>query len=119
MSTFTTPNSLGQIRQDNRGDNRGELWETFGCDLSTTPGKILTGRKLVKVLDQTTNLDGDDIEAIVVYESFYYAITVNNTYECNIANDPTDSANWSKNTTISAIPTGSMDATIFEGDVLI
>ena len=56
MSTFRIPNSTGQIRQDNRGDTRGELWETFNMDLSTIIDKLKISKKFVKVLDEIVEM---------------------------------------------------------------
>ncbi len=44
---FEIPNSVGQIRQDNHGDTRGELWGTFNIDLSSTPEKIKVSKRMI------------------------------------------------------------------------
>ena len=119
MSTFTIPNSQGQTRQDNRGDTRGELWETFNIDLTTKLGKILSSKGGQQALNITDDLDGDRPVALSVYKAKYYVTTSNNSYTCNIDNDPADANNWAKDTTLSGAVSGSMDSTFFDGDMII
>ena len=40
MSTHSIPNSQGQVTQMNSGDIYGELWGSFGIDLTTSRERL-------------------------------------------------------------------------------
>ena len=120
MSTFTIPNSQGGIRQDNHGDTRGELFESYNIDLSTTTGKILSSKKLEKGLDEVTHLDDGIPQAFEFYDREVYMATDDGVFRCSIDDDITDSANWSEETGISGSGIGfRTDMVTFGGLLLI
>lgn len=92
MSTFTIPNSQGQIRQVNRGDIYGELWATNNIDLTSSPGKIQTAKRLGRVMT-STELSDNDVQALAVHDGTYYMLNTEELFS-NSNEDPT-SSNWS------------------------
>lgn len=123
MSTFTIPNRNGQIRQDNHGDTRGELWSTFNIDLTSTIGKMKVSKALSKVLDGVDDLENTKVIALGIFtingKTDYYAVTSGAVWLCSINNDPTDSANWAKETEILISETVYSDIVTFNDLVLI
>ena len=120
MSTFRIPNSTGQIRQDNRGDTRGELWETFNMDLATIIDKLKISKKFVKVLDEIVDLDDGKIQAFEVYDRNFWIAAGEKVFKCSTDDDITDSANWSEETDIDGDNIGTeSDMAVFGGLLLI
>jgi len=119
MSTFTIPNSNGQTRQNNRSDTFGELVETFNINLNKKFGKIHASKQMLKVLDETDDLEDEIVSAFAIYESNYYIVTTGDTWKCSVTSDPTDSTNWSKVTAITVGEDFETDAVVFGGLLLI
>lgn len=120
MSTFTIPGNTGQIRQDNRGDTRGELWESYNIDMASSIDKIKTSKKLLKVLDEVTDLNSSEIQAMEVYDRNFWIATDDFVYKCSVDDDVTDSTNWSKETGIAETGMGfEADMEVFGGLLLI
>lgn len=123
MATFKIPNSQGQTRLDNRSDTRGELWETFNVDLSSTIGKINASKSMQRILEKDTDLGSSDVYALTVFShpiagTFYYLATGDDIYRCSVDNDPTDSSNWAEDTdTPSTDP--STDFAVFDGELIV
>jgi len=92
--SFQIPNLEQQIRQSNRGDLMGELWESFNLDLTTSPGKILSSKKLELVLNSTELEDAAGIHDLLIYDGKYYLVTEEWTWVCSLGNDPSNIANW-------------------------
>ena len=110
MSTFTIPNSQGQIRQSNDGEIFGEIIESFNLDLSSSKGKIKVSNKLVPVLTEGVELDASPFGGfvdMVIWDNNYYIFTDNESYQCLLIKDPTDPANWSETTGIADLNFGS------------
>lgn len=120
MSEFTIPNQYGQIRQASRGDVFGELVHTFNIDLNSSLGKIKTAKKMVKVLDEDTNLSGEVPQAFEIYDPRYWMITSDGLFHCSLNNDPTDSANWTNASGIKPAGLGFYsDMVVFNGLLLM
>lgn len=119
MSVNKTPNSLKQFIQSNVGDYQGNLWSTFNIDLDTQPGVIRTSKKLQRVLSPDDF--GDDIvQAISIYNTYYYSVTDDRVSRCVTSDDPTLNASWSDVATFNAEDLGKeTDAVNFEGLFLI
>lgn len=92
------PNNLGQVRQLNLGDYIGELWETFGIDLSTIPGKIKTSKQLKKILTTAQLGSPAGIVDLLIWDNKYIICTEDGIYTCSTSLDPTNSSNWSATT---------------------
>ena len=119
MSTFSIPNSQGQIRQSNSGDIFGELHETFNIDLTTNQGKIKTSNRLGKVLVEGTHIGTPaGFVDMLTWGSYYYILTEDSGYRCSVLDDPTNSSNWA-----SSVATHDSDlsstAVIFDGQMRI
>lgn len=119
MSTFKIPNEQGQVRQNNRSDTFGELAETFSIDLNRKFGKIFPSKKLVKVLDEVTHLSNSDPVAFSIFDNKYWAITSDDPYYCSLTADPTNSANWAEETSITGSLSGDTDSAVFAGELLM
>ena len=119
MATFTIPNSQGQVRQNNRSETMGEIVESFSLDLNKKLGKINTSKKLLKVLDEDTDLDNSDPIAFEFYKGSYYMLTDDNLYTCDGIVDPTVTANWSEVTAITSAVTVDSDLVVFNDLLLI
>lgn len=100
MSTFTIPNSQKQIQQSNDGEIFGEIIESFNLDLSSSKGKIKVSNKLTPALvEGTAPLTTSPFAGFVdmlIWNNFYYVMTDNETFQCLLINDPTESSNWSE-----------------------
>jgi len=70
MSSYKAPQD-GIFKQDNKTDSYGDLWSTFGIDLTSTLGKLSTSKKLAPTLSET-KMDNDNVEAFAVYKGFTY-----------------------------------------------
>ena len=82
MSTFTIPNSQGQIRVSNTSDIFGELSETFNIDLSSSLGKIKVGNKLARILTEGTHIGTPaGFVDILTWGSKHYILTEDKAYE--------------------------------------
>ena len=101
MANFKIPNSQGQIRQNNRSETFGELFQTFNLDLNRKFGKIYTSKKLLKVLDEDTDLGSQPPVAFEFYKGDYYLIADSDLYRV-VSGDPTDSTNWAEETDITS-----------------
>lgn len=124
MATFSIPNNTGGIRQDNRGDNRGELWETFNCDLASTIGKIKVSEKLTRVLTEETDFVVTSTAyqplTFEIYDGNVYAISTGPAKKADADDDLSNSANWATETGIAINGLGSeSDATVFDGKLII
>lgn len=123
MSVFRIPNEQGQIRLIPNSDSFGELWDTYNIDLTTIFGKIKASKRLVKVLDENTDLNGDEPVAFCIYKTYYYIITNNsdNAYVCSVTDDVTDASNWVQETDLSSglVASAGTDAVVFNGKMLI
>lgn len=119
MATYKIPNSQGQIRQNNRSETFGELLETFNIDLNKKFGKINTSKKLLKVLDEDTDLGSDNVEALTIYDDDYYLATDSDLFTCAGTDDPTDSSNWSEVTEITSALSTKTDLAVFGGLLLM
>ena len=133
MATFQTPNSLGQIRQINRGDKNGELWSTKNIDLSSSPGKVKVSRKLKRVFKDGDTVSGSNtyagtVQALLVFTDVdtspdrrhYYAFATDNSVRCSTDSDPRVATNWSN---VAASSNGDFfegtDACVFGGQIRI
>lgn len=95
MSTFTIPNSQGQINVTHNGDY-GELTETFNVDLVTSPGKIKVSKKLTPILLEGTHIGTPaGIQDLLIWDSKYILCTEDGVYTCSTSSDPTNPSNWS------------------------
>lgn len=118
MSTQKIPNSRKQWLQGNQGDYFGNLWETWNVNFDTEPGVAKASKKLTPIL--TTDFGGDNVQAITIYGSNYYLVTTDDTFRCDVNNDPTNEANWTKITTLSEAGVGlETDAVVFNNLFLI
>jgi hypothetical protein len=115
---FSIPNREGQIRQINRGDVFGELNETFNIDLSSSLGKIKTSQRLKRILTEAQLSGPSGILDILIWNSLYIIITEDELFQCNVANDPTNSANWSKPSITEDFDLAST-AVVFNGELRI
>jgi len=93
--SFQIPNSELQIRQSNRGDLFGELWETFNIDLTSNPGKILNSKKLELVLGDSVLTGAAGLHDLLIFDGRYYAFTEDETFVCSVGDDPSVPGNWS------------------------
>lgn len=93
---FSIPNNVGQIRQDNRADTRGELYETFNIDLSTTPEKMRVSKRLERILNGAALSNPTASLDLLIWDTKYILITEDELFTCSVVNDPTVAANWSK-----------------------
>ena len=116
--SFQIPNAELQIRQSNRGDLFGELWETFNLDLTSNPGKMLNSKKLQLVLGNSVLTNAGGIHDLLIYDGTYYAFTEDETFVCTVGNDPSVAANWSIRANIqdNALNT---TAVVFDGSLRI
>lgn len=99
MSNFSIPNSQGLSRQIPNSDTKGELWETFGVDLTSADGKIKASNKLIKVMDSTDDANFGTVYALSTFGSRHYAITGiadKEMYSCSVLDNPNTMANWTK-----------------------
>ena len=120
MSTFTIPNSRGEIRQVNSGDLFGELFETFNIDLTTSQGKIKTSKKLSPVLLEDTHIGTPaGFVDMLIWDGQFYVLTEDKAYRCSVDDDPTDPANWSETIVGSYDADLSSTAVIFDGQMRI
>jgi len=119
MATFTIPNSQGQVRQNNRSETSGEILESFNLDLNKKLGKINTSKKLLKVLDEDTDLQDSHVVAFEFYKNAYYLLTDDDLYTCAGSADPTVTANWSEVTAISSFVSSNSDMVVFNDLLLI
>lgn len=117
MAIFTIPSSRNEIRQNGRSDY-GEFVESFGIDLNQKFGKIFTSKKLVKVLDEDTDLGGNFPIAIEKYKDRFYLLTDDDLYRV-LSGDPTVTANWSEVTEITSTTNSDSDLVVFDGKLLI
>lgn len=121
MSTFSIPNNQGQVRQIPNSSVRGELFETFGIDLTSDVGKIKASKKLLKVKDGVDNINFNDVVAFATYNSFYYVATdasgPSSLYRCPVTSDVTVEANWAKLSINGTIQSYS-DMTVYGGLLL-
>lgn len=119
MATKKIPDDTKIIRQANRGEVFGDIVESFNLDLNSNMGKILTARKMVKVLDEDDLLGGVP-QAFEIYDGQYWLVTDDDVYSCSVTNDPTDADNWSRETAIDAGDAGFIsDAVVFDDLLLI
>lgn len=119
MSTFTIPNSQGQIRVNNTSDIFGELSETFNIDLSSSLGKIKVSNKLARVLTEGTDIGTPSgFVDMLTWDSKHFILTEDKVYSCSVSNDPTIPANWTEETDISDCDLEST-AVIFDGQMRI
>lgn len=119
MSTQRVPSRDKKVIQSNDGDYQGNVWETFNIDLDSNPGAIKTAPRLEAVLD-TTQFSTDVIQALTIHDSLYYAISNDRVYKCSTNSDPTDSSNWSSESTLGLEDLGvETDSTSFLGKLLI
>ena len=82
MATFTIPNNLGEIRQDNIREEGMELFSTYNVDLTSNKGKILTSKKLERAWSASTDFDSSSTFAdLLVWDGSYYALTEDNLYK--------------------------------------
>lgn len=118
MGTFRIPNSVGQIRQSNKGDVYGELWGSFNIDTTSSPGKIKVSRSLFPTLSET-KMDNEDLHASVIYDGYIYNILSGERYQTLEAyRNPRISGSWSSSS--GSLPTsGSTDAVVFDGKLLM
>ena len=119
MATFTIPNSQGQIRQNNRSETFGEILESFSLDLNKKYGKINTSKKLLKVLDEDTDLQNAAVVSFAFYKAFYYLLTDDDLYRCSGSADPTVTGNWSEVTAMNASISSNSDMVVFNDLLLI
>lgn len=122
MSTYSTPNSQGQTRQVNSGDISGEIWGTMGIDLSTSPGKILSSRRMARTISASTMANKDTV-AMTIYKGNIHAFGVQNSRSYIQAyRNPRISGNWSNilggGGSLNDITDGS-DAIVFDGKLLV
>lgn len=112
---------MGQLRQLNRGDIYGELWETFNIDLTSSPGKLKTSRRLGKVLDGATHLTNPAaVLDLVVWNGKYYVFTDEGAFYCSLNDDPRVPGNWSKDTNFTSNPSSfSSTVAVFGGNLLL
>jgi hypothetical protein len=115
---FSIPNNVGQIRQDNRGDTRGELYETFNIDLATTPEKIRVSKRLARVLNGSALSNPTACLDLLIWSGRYILITEDEMLTCSVVNDPTVAANWSKPAIIEDFDLSST-AVVFDGQLRI
>lgn len=115
---FSIPNDLGQIRQVNRGDVSGELWETFNIDLTSSPGKIKTSQRLARVLDGTALNAAAAVVDLLIWDGNYIAVTEDEIYRCSVLDDPTNPTNWNR-PSISEDFDLSSTAVVFDGQLRI
>ena len=118
MAVFTIPNSQNEIRQNGRSDY-GEIVESFGLNLNKKFGKIFTSQKLVKILNEDTDLGNSIVIALDFFENDYYALTDDDLYRCDATTDPTVTGNWSEVTAITSATNSSSDLVVFDGKLLI
>jgi hypothetical protein len=116
--SFQIPNSEIQIRQSNRGDLFGELWETFNIDLTSNPGKILNSKKLELVLGDSVLTGAAGLHDLLIFDGRYYAFTEDETFVCSVSSDPSVAGNWTIETDIedNDITT---TAVVFDGSLRI
>ena len=119
MATFTIPNSQGQTRQNNRSETFGEILESFNLDLNKKLGKINTSKKLLKVLDEDTDLQNSSPVAFEFYKNAYYLLTDDELYRCSGSADPTVTDNWNEVTAMNASISSNSDMVVFDDLLLI
>lgn len=78
----------------NIGDYSGELWESFGIDLSSRPGKIKTSKQLKKVLTEAQMGNASAVIDLLIWDDEYVLCTEDSMYTCPVTDDPTVAANW-------------------------
>jgi hypothetical protein len=74
MSTFSIPDQNGNISQPNKGELLGNLYATYGVDLSTEQGRIIASPATKNVFDELDDADFDNpIAAFEFYNSTWWA----------------------------------------------
>jgi len=71
MSTYKAP-ADGIFKQNNKADSYGDLWATFGINLSDVYGKLKTSVKLAPTLSEAKT-DNDDVVSFSIYKGNIYA----------------------------------------------
>ena len=117
MSKFTIPNSAGQIRQVNRGDVFGELWETFGIDLTSSIGKLKTSTRLAPTIS-TTASDNADWQTGCIFDGSIYWYGDNRRAIIGAERNPRISGSWTAGT-ISFDVGQESDSVVFNEKLLV
>jgi hypothetical protein len=119
MATHKIPNTQGQVRQTNRGDNFGELWGSYNLDLTSTVGKLKAAKRLKRVLSNS-DLSAFDVVALTLHDGKYYMVTGDEVWSCSVSSDPTALASWSMIATLSIEDVGfESDAVSFNNLLLV
>ena len=119
MSTFSIPDSAGQIIQANRSETRGSFVEAFSLDINKKFGKINTSKKMIQVLDDDDDLGGGYPVAFAIFDGYYYCLSSDDLVRCLTSDDPTDSSNWSSVSEITSAVTSDSDLAVFDDLLLI
>lgn len=117
MAIYTIPDSIKRIVTKSRYDTDGI--QTFNLDLTSKLDKIQVSKQLTKVLDEDTDLAGSVPVAFEIYKNQYYVLTDDDPYVCDVANDPTDSNNWSELLAVSSAVSSTSDLAVFNDLLLI
>ena len=119
MSTHSIPNSQGQVTQVNSGDIYGELWGSFGIDLTTSRGKIKSSKRLTDTL-ATTKMDNDDVQAFLVFGGYLINLISGGKYQyVQSYRNPRISGTWTSHTNASFDIGDETDAVVFDGKALV
>jgi len=113
MAKITIPSQSG-VRQLNINDTSGELWATRNIDLRTIPEKIKLARPMKRVMTDT-QLEGDDVRALSVFDGFAYALTDENLYKSDISTNES-LEDW---TVASTNPNDGEDLAVFDDHLII
>lgn len=82
MATHTIPNSIGELKQNNFREDAGEISNSFNLDLVTKRSKILTSKKLKRVLSANDDFSASStIADVLSWNGNYYALTEDNLYK--------------------------------------
>lgn len=74
MSTFSIPDQNGNISQPNKGELLGNLYATYGVDLSTEQGRMIASPALKNVFDEDDDADFDNpVGSFKFYNSKWWA----------------------------------------------